>query len=265
MTLSTPHSFVLVRKGSPAAAVLTAVAISLFAARVPSQGQDQPPAFEVTSVKPAHGGPVKIQSDPGRLTISDESVEVLIEVAFGLREYQYQGPDWLHTARYDIVATTASPQPRSVQLAMLRTLLIDRFKLTIHHESRTLPIYALVSGKAGPKLQPMDENLPVPFELYYDFNFAPAAGGATELRSAGSLGHLCDFLSRVADRPVVDRTGIAGNFDIRLLCAIDGYPGADTSPSVFDAVQSQLGLKLEPRTSPVEITIVDHVEKPTEN
>ena len=101
MTLSTPHSFVLVRKGSPAAAVLTAVAISLFAARVPSQGQDQPPAFEVTSVKPAHGGPVKIQSDPGRLTISDESIEVLIEVAFSLREYQYQGPDWLHTARYD--------------------------------------------------------------------------------------------------------------------------------------------------------------------
>jgi uncharacterized protein (TIGR03435 family) len=111
----------------------------------------------------------------------------------------------------------------------------------------------------------MDENLPAPFELYSNFNMAPAPGGATELRGYGSLGQFSDFLTRLVERPVLDRTGIAGNFDLRLLCAIDGYPGFYTSPSVFDAVQSQLGLKLEARTSPVEITVVDHVEKPTEN
>jgi uncharacterized protein (TIGR03435 family) len=120
-------------------------------------------------------------------------------------------------------------------------------------------------GKAGPKLKPMDENLPDPFDLYYNLSMAPAPGGATELRGYGSLGLLSDFLSRLVDRPVLDRTAIAGNFDIRLLCAIDGFPGFDTSPTVFDAVQSQLGLKLEARSSAVEITVVDHVEKPTEN
>jgi uncharacterized protein (TIGR03435 family) len=245
--------------------VLATIAIGLLHARPETQNQDRSPAFEVSSVKLARGGPVKVQSDPGRLTISDESVEVLIKLAYGLRDYQFVGPGWLHTARYDIIATTASPQPRSIQLAMLRSLLIDRFKLAIHHESKNLPIYALVIGKTGPKLKPMDESLPRPFELYSNFQMAPTASGATELRGYSSLGQLSDFLTRLVERPVLDRTGIAGSFDIRLLCAVDGYPGFETSPSVFDAVQSQLGLKLEPRISPVEITIVDHVEKPTEN
>jgi uncharacterized protein (TIGR03435 family) len=245
--------------------VLTMLVIGLLGARAQSQNQDPGPAFAVASVKLARGGPVKVQSDPGRLTIGDESVEVLIKLAYGLRDYQFAGPDWLHTARYNIVATTASPQPRSVLLAMLRSLLIDRFKLSVHHESKTLPIYVLIAGKTGPKLKPMDENLPAPFELYSNFSMAPAPGDATELRGYGSLGQLSDFLTRLVERPVLDRTGIAGNFDIRLLCAVDGYPGFDTSPSVFDAVQSQLGLKLEAGASPVEITVVDHVEKPTEN
>jgi uncharacterized protein (TIGR03435 family) len=243
--------------------VLTTLIIGSLGAQ--SQDQDRPPAFEVASIKLARGGPVKIQSDPGRLTISDETIEVLIKLAYGLREYQFAGPDWLHTSRYNIVATTASPQSRSVQLAMLRRLLIDRFKLAIHHESKTLSIYALIAGKTGLKLKLMDENLPAPFELYSNFSMSPTPGGATELRGYGSLGQLSDFLTRLVERPVLDRTGIAGNFDIRLLCAIDGYPGFESSPSVFDAVQSQLGLKLEARSSPVEITLVDHVEKPTEN
>lgn len=265
MALSIARSIGFIRNASPAAAVLTPLVICLLAAGAESQDQDGLRAFEVASIKPARGGRPNIQADPGRLTIRNQSADVLIRLAYGLREYQYEGPGWLHTTRYDILATTASPQPRSVELAMLRTLLIDRFKLTIRHVSRTLPIYALVAGKPGPKLRLMDENLPAPFELYSNFSFVPAAGEATELRGYGSLGQLSDFLTRVAGRPVLDRTGIAGNFDIRLLCAVDGYPGFDTSPSVFDAVQSQLGLKLEGRTSPVEIAVVEHVEKPTEN
>jgi len=222
-------------------------------------------SFDAASVKPARSGPVKIEGDPGRLTIRDESVEVLIKLAFGLRDYQFSGPGWLRTERYDIVATTAAPQTRAAQLAMLRQLLVERFRLAVHRETRTIAVYALVVGKGGPKLKPMDANLPAPFELYSNFSMAPTAGGATELRGFGSMGQLSDFLTRVAERPVLDRTGIAGNFEIRLLCAIDGFPGFETSPSVFDAVQTQLGLKLEGRTSPVEVTVVDHVEKPTEN
>lgn len=223
------------------------------------------PAFEVASVKPAHGGPVSVQADPGRLTINNETLEVLIRLAYGLREYEYSGPLWLHIARYDIVATTASPQPRSVALRMSQSLLADRFKLAFHRETRTLPVYALVAGKAGPKLKPMDESLPAPFELYSNFHMEPIADGTTALRGYGSLGQLCDFLFRLVERPVLDRTGIPGNFDFRLLCAIEGFPGYDTSPSVFSALQSQMGLKLEPDTSPIERMVIDRVEQPSGN
>ena len=216
------------------------------------------------SVKLARGGPIKVQlfwpthhRRRKRRSVNSSSL-----MACGITSSRAPN-GW--TARYNIVATTASAQPRSIQLSMLRGLLIDRFKLAIHRESKTLPIYALIVGKTGSKLKPMDENLPVPFELYSNFSIAPTSGGSSELRGYGSVGQLSDFLTRLVERPVLDGTGIAGNFDIRLLCAIDGYPGFETSPSVFDAVQSQLGLKLEARTSPVEITVVDHVEKPTEN
>ena len=237
----------------------TLLALALLSRTAQSQ------SFEVASVRPARAGPVKIQSDPGRLTIGNQAVDVLIRLAFGLREYEYEGPAWLHTTRYDIIATTAAPESRSAQLAMLRALLTDRFKLAFHRESKTVPVYELVAGKSGPKLTPVDEKLPTPFELYSNFSIAINAAGVAELRGAGTLGQLSDFLRRVAERPVIDRTGIAGSIEFRLLCAIDGYPGFETSPTVFDAVQSQLGLKLEPRTGKIEITVVDRAEKPAEN
>jgi uncharacterized protein (TIGR03435 family) len=248
----------------PYASLLLAV-LSVAPPQALAQSPYGGPAFEVASVKPAHGGLVSVQADPGRLTINDESLEVLIRLAYGLREYEYSGPPWLHTARYDIVATTASPQPRAVVLQMLQHLLADRFKLTFHRETRTLPVYALVVGKSGPKLKPADESLPVPFELYSNFHMEPIPDGTVALRGYGSLGQLCDFLSREVERPVVDRTGITGNFDFRLLCAVEGFPGYDTSPSVFSALQTQMGLKLEADTSPIERTVIDRVEQPSGN
>lgn len=223
------------------------------------------PAFEVASVKPSLGGRIYAQLDPSRLTINAQTLEVLIQIAYGLREYQYSGPSWLHTTHYDIIGTTGSSEPRSVQLAMLRTLLADRFKLKLSHESKTMPVYFLVVGKNGPKLKPLDDKTPAPFDMYYNTRMSPTPSGATEFRAAGSIGLLCDFLRRIAERPVIDRTGLQGAFDLRLLCAIEGFPGEDSSPSVFDAIQSQMGLKLEAATSTVDITVVEHVEKPAAN
>jgi len=245
------------------AAILAALMLCRAVAR--PHEPEAPAGFEVASVKPAVGGPLKVQSDPGRLTFTSESLDVLIELAYGLREYQYQGPIWLHTTRYDIVATTPSPQPRAAQMAMLQSLLADRFKLKIHREVKTMPVYWLVVAKNGAKLMPIDANLPAPFDLYYNLGMAPTPTGQTELHGVGSLALLCDFLTRVTERPVIDRTGIAGSFDLRLLCAIDGFPGYDTSPTVFDALPPQLGLKLEPHTGEVAVTVVDHADKPTVN
>lgn len=221
--------------------------------------------FEAATIRPSLSGPLKLESDPIRLTARAQAADVLIRLAFGLREYQYQGPYWLHTARYDIVATTATPQSRRTQLEMLRTLLIERFQLKFHRESRNVPVYALVAAKGGPKLTPLDQTVPAPFDLYSNFSIQPASGDTSELRGAGSLGQFCDFLSRIAGRPVLDRAGLTGAFDIRLRCAIDGFPGEDTSPSVFDALPAQLGLKLESQTAPIEVTIIDRAEKPGSN
>jgi uncharacterized protein (TIGR03435 family) len=84
---------------------------------------------------------------------------------------------------------------------MLRNLLIDRFKLKLHRESKNVPVYALVFGKGGPKLQPLDKTLPAPFELYANFTILPAPGDTSELHGIGSLGQFCDFLTRLAGRP----------------------------------------------------------------
>lgn len=123
----------------------------------------------------------------------------------------------------------------------------------------------LSSGKGNLKLQPLDKMLPTPFELYSNFTVQPAPGDTSELRGIGTVGQFCDFLTRLVGRPVIDRTGLTGAFDIRLRCAIDAFPGEDTSPSVFDALPTQLGLKLESQRAPIEITVIDHVEKPSPN
>jgi uncharacterized protein (TIGR03435 family) len=245
--------------------LLTRAIPIVFGPRAHSQSQEHSPAFDVVSIRPSTGGPVKIDSDPIRISIKGQAVDVLIRLAFGLREYQYRGPYWLHTTRYDILATCPSPQSRPAQLIMLRNLLMDRFKLQLHRESKNVAVYALVLGPEGPKLRPVDKTMPVPFELYSNFSIVPAPGDTSELRGVGTMGQFCDFLTRVADRPVIDRTGLPSAFDIRLRCAIDGYPGEDTSPSVFDAVRMQLGLKMEGQTAPIEITVIDHVEKPAGN
>jgi uncharacterized protein (TIGR03435 family) len=238
-------------------------AIVVVAGLLSVQANSQEQQFEVASVRPSVSGPLKVDSDPIRFTARAQAVDVLIRLAFGLREYQYQGPYWLHTTRYDIVATTSAPQMRAAQLEMLRNLLIERFKLKFHRESKNVPVYALIAGKGGAKLTPLDKSVPAPFELYSNFSIQPAPGDASELRGVGSLRQFCDFLSRIAGRPVLERTGLTGSFDLRLRCAIDGFPGEDTSPSVFDALPAQLGLKLVAQTAPIEVTIIDHAEKPS--
>src|SRR5258706_8417887 len=114
-------------------------AIVLVAALLSVQANSQEQVFDVASIRPSLSGPVKVDSDPIRLTVKAQAVDALIRLAFGLREYQYQGPYWLHTTRYDIVATTSTPQTRRAQLEMLRNLLIDRFKLKLHRESKNVP------------------------------------------------------------------------------------------------------------------------------
>jgi uncharacterized protein (TIGR03435 family) len=180
----------------------------------------------------------------------------LIERAYGMNEYQISGPDWLKGPKYEVKAKLSPGMPREEVAAAMRTLLADRFKMVAHRETRELPLYELVVAKGGSKLKP-----------------AEGRGTTTQIRGLykarnESMARLCDTLSRVLLRAVVDRTGLAGKYDF-----VVDYAPADPhfsdpagAVSIFTAVQNQLGLKLESRKGPVEVLVVDSAQRlPTAN
>ncbi len=159
---------------------------------------------------------------------------------------------------------------------MLQTLLRDRFKLTLHLETKELPIYLLTVAKSGFRLQPLkegdcitfDPNNPAREPGRKPSNFCGNMGiGRGNLDATkASMADLAPLFSVILGRTVVDQTGITGAFSVHLRFAPDEVPAADaTGPSIFTAVQEQLGLKLESGKGPVEVLVIDSVEKPSEN
>jgi uncharacterized protein (TIGR03435 family) len=222
------------------------------------------PAFEVASVKPNPGGPetgfsVKIEPS-GRVTFRNMSLWNLIRNAYALRDLEMAGgPPWIKDRRFDIQAQPApgaASIPREQVLRMLQTLLEDRFRLKWRRESREQPAYGLTVGRAGPKLLPAHEG--------------------QERRRLGdldvpsmSLDEVCQILEFELGRPVVNRTNLSGPFAIRLEWASERAPAVGSpdasQPSVFTAVQEQLGLRLEAIRTPVDVFVIDSVEAPSEN
>jgi uncharacterized protein (TIGR03435 family) len=227
-----------------------------------AQAQIAPPAFEVASFKPTeHGkGPdgwgysdQKITS-PGTFGAVNSSLEELLLWAYNVKEYQIAGPEWLSAPdapAYDITAKFPPDTPRKDVRIMLQTLLAERLKVAVHKENRTLTGYKLVVARNGPA------------------NLHPAEGRSTETMSAGgrvtakhvSVAEWAYQLSRNLERPVIDATGIAGYFDFKLNYEPKLDQETDTRPSLFTALQEQLGLKLESAKVPVEMVVVDHAER----
>jgi len=194
--------------------------------------------------------------DPGEMVISNMSLEELMEESFDVRDFSLSGPAWLENARFDINAKMqpgTTPQERNM---MLQALLKERFGLAIHHEARTLQGFALVTAKNGFKLQPVAEDP-------RGSSWSTGRGRITSKQTPVS--RLADLLSREIGRPVNDATGIRGIFDFKL--AYSPEPGGDdTRPTIFTALQEQLGLRLETRKVPVDVIVVDHAARtPTEN
>jgi uncharacterized protein (TIGR03435 family) len=239
--------------------------------RVAERPSAGPRSFEVASVKRAPPQLGKsfnsgIKLDPGRLTCTNISLKKLIYESYGVKDYQVSGPDWLDTEIYDIAATLPPGATGDDVLLMIQTLLADRFKLTLHRDTKEMPVYALVVGKGGSKLEEVE--------------FGRGMTSATHGRLTATrvlIRNLTEFLSRQTDRPVLDMTGLKGFYSFTLNYAPDETsfapaPGAPPIPestagaSLFSAIQEQLGLKLEARKAPVEILVIDHAEKvPTEN
>ena len=282
--------------------------------------------FEVASIKPVAPSldgryTVRMRDYPGRVDYSSVSLKAIVQQACEVRDFQISGPDWMASTRFDVVAKLTADTPRSRVPEMLRSLLAERFKLATHREAKELPIYALVVGKGGPKMKESEVDANAPSPEGGRGPGGPAASGGTgavdcglrgEIAAAtGSMmnkgpGHLqghgmnmvslTNTLAALAGRPVVDQTGLKGNYDFDLDYAPDegqrmstggappppplqgGAPGGGAvqipsagtpdpdGVSLLNAVQSQLGLKLEARKGPVELIVVDHIEKtPTEN
>jgi uncharacterized protein (TIGR03435 family) len=236
--------------------------LALFGPIAPATtGQSVRPEFEVASIKPHDaddGVPhVSINGDPGRINYTNVTVRSLIRQAYGLKVYPLSGgADALSTDRYDIVATVHGAASKERVALMLQSLLAERFKLALHRETKELPIYALVVSKTGMKIREVQDDGSAP-EI--------GSGGGHQIKAhLVSMKVLASSLQGYMGDPVVDTTGLAGLYDLNLDFTPDESMSAEGG-SLFEAVQQQLGLKLERRKGPVEVVVIDHVEKPSEN
>jgi uncharacterized protein (TIGR03435 family) len=257
------------------------------------------PRFAVASIKRGLEWtldvPMGVNVRPGgRLTTTNAPLSYLIQRAYGVEAYQVVGmPAWIASDGYNIEAKPEANTDQKQAWLMLRTLLADRFALKLHHETREFPVYALTATKGGPKLPepkagPCNETMPPP-DAPREQRMAPPCGPGIFKAGAGmtmqglnlTMAKFTAFLGRMIGREVIDRTGFTRTFDLHLELAFDdaivGLPhppqSADSDQSadpaarlsLFAALTEQLGLKLESTKGPVEVLVIDRVERPTEN
>jgi uncharacterized protein (TIGR03435 family) len=224
-------------------------------------------SFEVASVK-VHPEPphiIGIKTSGPRLHADAEMVGGLIMYAYNLQNYQLSLPNVAENEiYYDIEAKAeGDAAPTKDQFRqMLQTLLADRFKLKFHHEMRELPVLALAVAKNGPKFQ---QSAP---DTQPSGRITMNGRNQVTTLSKSSIDDFVSSLSVYAGRPVLNKTGLSGTYDIKLEATpffrINNNPDpADIS--VFDAVQQQLGLKLEAQKAMVDVLVIDHLEKPSGN
>jgi uncharacterized protein (TIGR03435 family) len=254
--------------------------------------------FDVASIKPCKDGSEGASRGGGgslslgRLNRECQTVMTFIKMAYvvfanGRVDLASStpiegGPGWINSDRYTIDAKAdGTPNEAMMSGPMLQGLLEERFKLKIRREVRKVPVYELTVAKGGSKLQPFKEGSCIPFDLA---RYPPVLPGPGQEFCNGrqtkkglnrvveeqgmTFGDFCKIELGHLDRPVVDKTGITGRFDFHLEYSIDGIPSPDepiTAPSIFTAVQEQLGLKLVPTQGPSEFLVIDHVERPSEN
>jgi uncharacterized protein (TIGR03435 family) len=236
------------------------------------------PVFEVATIKPSRPDEhlsILVNPSGSQFTTTATSLTNLISFAYGLHPRQVTGgPGWLETEKYDLLARPDVPgMPNEKQLrTMVQKLLAERFKLAFHFDKKELSVYSVVVGKTGPKLTKSEG----------DPNSLPGLGFGGLGRMRARNASVADFAglmqTLVLDRPVVDQTGLHDRYDFTLNWTPDetqfgGLNGqlpapsdkTDVPPDLYTAIQQQLGLKIEPTKASVEVLVIDHVEKPSEN
>jgi uncharacterized protein (TIGR03435 family) len=229
--------------------------------------------IEVASIKPSGNSTAdsNLDSVRGRLTATNITVRELIRQSYGVRDYQIeQAPGWVSSMRFDIVAKSVSSMANSLEdeKSLVRELLADRFQLTTHREAKQMPVYLLVVAKDGPKLA-----------AHNDAGPKPRGGCGRLVGRRVTADAIATILSRQFEREVLNRTGLSGEYDFQLDFTPDAGPcraaaespgGAAASdpsglPSIYTALQQQLGLRLETSKGSVDFLVIDRVEKPSAN
>jgi uncharacterized protein (TIGR03435 family) len=233
-----------------------AVLVSLTGASGQTAAQTEP-RFEVASIKPSPppaGGTTVYNPTRERFAADNITTRTLIALAWDVRVFQVSGgPGWLDSQRYDVVAKPdGEPEDKRIR-QMVRTFLAERFQLEVHHASKEMPVFTLEIAKGGSKIQTAS---PGDGPEIRDHN-----GHLTARRVTAEM--LARILANELERPVLNRTGIESTFDIDL--AWTPEQDTDPGPSIFTAIQEQPGLKLESKRAPVDVLIVDRVERPSAN
>lgn len=273
-------------------------AIVLAATAAILSAQDARPQFDVASIKPSAPGQRNSMfgsRGPGMFNSENFPVKGLIAQAYGVKQFQISGgPSWIDSDGYTITAKTSgegTPKDRFERMMpMLQVLLEDRFQLRFHRVTKEMPIYALTVVKSG-KLPPADcvqfdeKNRPAPpapgqppIRFCGNIRGGRSGPNATFDASGITIADLIRWLSNVTGRTIVDKTGLSGTFDAKMEYLPemapsaqpmgDGAPPAaveNAAPSLFTVLQERLGLKLESERGPVEILVIDRIERPTEN
>jgi uncharacterized protein (TIGR03435 family) len=236
--------------------------------------------FEVASVKQRTDGTSASAcclAAGGRLNIKNQRVSNVIAFAWTMKYYQlFGGPSWLESDRFDIEAKTEGNPSQDEMKQMLQSLLEQRFHLKVHKETRQLPVYTLTLAKGGSKMQTFKEG----DCMKYDPSTPASASTPTEPRdfcgfnilrqgrwnaSGITIQQVTSALGDITNRPVIDKTGLSGLFDVHMEYPEDELSPDSPGPSIFTAIQSQLGLRLESAKGPATVLVIDHVEKPSAN
>ena len=235
--------------------------------------------FEVASLKPSagQGDVVGIRPAPGgqRYEATKCPIKLMIQVAYRVKAEQIVGgPGWMDTDRFDMEAKAEKPSSGDELHVMLMNLLADRLQLKFHHEKKEMRMYALTVGKGEPKLTPHPEaNGGDPWIDQAQVKFLHIKMKAT----SAPMAYFAFRLAQMMDLPVVDLTNLPGDYDFNLEFTrelppnfpeggkINGEDPDTSGPSVFEAVKQQLGLELKAQKGPVDVIVIDHVEKPAGN
>ncbi len=240
------------------------------------------PQYDVVSVKENKGASKNRswRTTPDGFITDNIQLLSLISSAYGIRmDLISGGPEWIRSVGFDVTAKVAGADVEALKKMsnrqrgdLLRPVLAERFGLKVHPETKMLPVYNLVVAKGGVKMKasPPDPPLPAgtkPGEPLQN-RFGMSLGPGTWKGTGYTTDRMADQLSYMVGRTVLDKTGLTGRYEVNLKWAEEHGPadnGAESGPSIYTAVQEQLGLKLEPSKGPVETLVIDAVQRPSEN